>query len=274
MFHKKCSSLNFIGGTLIEKATKFCEIPPIICSIYCQYLVGFSEYMNFTRTNFPNNKISSYVSKKSANRRTLLKELWLRLVKMASTTTVNGHVTININQMTLNLKWSCIVLYSITAEQSEVTCICISVGTVVDQIFDFCERIESSKCNRSSIETLIKAGAMDCFEVKRSQLSAVTDRALQAGAAMMADKRSKCNVLFLGCFPNLPNNYSHEPKNINKININRIICPIKSCIPGILDVHKRNIWGHYNYLKKELPHIKFNNKLQKLYRIFKESIGI
>jgi len=65
-------------------------------------------------------------------------------------------------------------------------------------IFDFCERIESSKCNRSSIETLIKAGAMDCFEVKRSQLSAVTDRALQAGAAMMADKKSGQKNLFGG----------------------------------------------------------------------------
>jgi hypothetical protein len=69
----------------------------------------------------------------------------------------------------------------------------------------------------------------------------------------------KCNVLFLGCFPNLEEHYSHEAKNINKIKINRIICPIKPCIPGILDVHKRDIWGHYNYLKKELPHIKFNN---------------
>lgn len=65
-------------------------------------------------------------------------------------------------------------------------------------IFDFCERIESSKCNRSSIETLIKAGAMDCFEVKRSQLSAVTDRALQAGAAMIADKKSGQKNLFGG----------------------------------------------------------------------------
>ncbi|MDA7932285.1 MAG: DNA polymerase III subunit alpha [Mariniblastus sp.] len=65
-------------------------------------------------------------------------------------------------------------------------------------IFDFCERIESSKCNRSAIETLIKAGAMDCFEVKRSQLSAVTDRALQAGAAMMADKKSGQKNLFGG----------------------------------------------------------------------------
>ncbi len=50
-----------------------------------------------------------------------------------------------------------------------------------EDLFDFCERIESSKCNRSSIETLIKAGAMDCFGAKRAQLTAAVDRALQAG---------------------------------------------------------------------------------------------
>ena len=44
-------------------------------------------------------------------------------------------------------------------------------------IFDFCERVESSKCSRASMETLIKAGAMDCFGAKRSQLQAVADRA-------------------------------------------------------------------------------------------------
>jgi DNA polymerase-3 subunit alpha len=65
-------------------------------------------------------------------------------------------------------------------------------------IFDFCERVESSKCNRSSIETLIKAGAMDCFGAKRSQLSAVVDRALQAGAAIIADKKSGQKNLFGG----------------------------------------------------------------------------
>tara|TARA_B100000003_G_scaffold128388_2_gene115081 strand:+ start:3642 stop:4400 length:759 start_codon:yes stop_codon:yes gene_type:complete len=69
----------------------------------------------------------------------------------------------------------------------------------------------------------------------------------------------KCDVLFLGCFPNLPDNNCHEPKNINKKNIQRIITPIKPCIPGILDVHKRDIWHHYNYLKNVLPNIKFNN---------------
>ena len=55
-------------------------------------------------------------------------------------------------------------------------------------LFDFCERIESSQCNRSSIESLIKAGAMDCFGAKRSQLSSIVDRALQAGASAQKDK--------------------------------------------------------------------------------------
>ena len=62
----------------------------------------------------------------------------------------------------------------------------------------------------------------------------------------------KINVLFNGCFPNA------DPKE-KFLNMDRVICPIKPCIPGILDVHRRNIWEHYNYLKKELPNIKFNN---------------
>ena len=73
----------------------------------------------------------------------------------------------------------------------------------------------------------------------------------------------KCDVLFLGCFPNMEKQYgdnkSHNIENINKIKPTRIICPIKPCMPGILDVHKKDIWGHYNYLKKNMSHIKFNN---------------
>jgi len=65
-------------------------------------------------------------------------------------------------------------------------------------IFDFCERVEAQKCSRSSIETLIKAGAMDCFGAKRSQLTAVVDRALQSGAAVMRDKASGQKNLFGG----------------------------------------------------------------------------
>ena len=51
-------------------------------------------------------------------------------------------------------------------------------------------------CNRATIETLIKAGAFDSFGAKRSQLLAVVDRALQSGAAALADRRSGQKSLF------------------------------------------------------------------------------
>ncbi len=63
-------------------------------------------------------------------------------------------------------------------------------------IFDFCERVDPSDCNKSAILTLIKAGAMDCFDAKRSQLAAVIERAVQAGAAIQADKKTGQASLF------------------------------------------------------------------------------
>lgn len=63
-------------------------------------------------------------------------------------------------------------------------------------IFDFCERVDLASCNKSAIETLIKAGAMDCFGAKRSQLVSVIERAVQAGAAIQADKKSGQASLF------------------------------------------------------------------------------
>ena len=48
-------------------------------------------------------------------------------------------------------------------------------------LFDFCERVDPSACNKSAVETLIKAGAMDCFGARRSQLAAAIERAMQAG---------------------------------------------------------------------------------------------
>lgn len=63
-------------------------------------------------------------------------------------------------------------------------------------IFDFCERVEASECNRSSIETLIKAGALDELGGRRSQLLAILDRALQSGASAQADRKSGQKNLF------------------------------------------------------------------------------
>ena len=63
-------------------------------------------------------------------------------------------------------------------------------------LFDFCERVDAQSCNRSTIETLIKAGAMDGFGGRRSQLLAVVDRAMQSGASALSDRRSGQRSLF------------------------------------------------------------------------------
>lgn len=57
-------------------------------------------------------------------------------------------------------------------------------------LFDFCERLDPGAVNRTAIESLIKAGAMDSFGAKRAQWFATVDRALQAGTAAAADRRS------------------------------------------------------------------------------------
>ena len=63
-------------------------------------------------------------------------------------------------------------------------------------LFDFCERVDPAACNRAAIETLIKAGALDGFGARRSQLSAALERAMQSGAAALADRRSGQASLF------------------------------------------------------------------------------
>lgn len=65
-------------------------------------------------------------------------------------------------------------------------------------LFDFCERIDSRLVHRSTIETLIKAGAFDSLGVHRSQLSVIVERAIQSGAAVMEDRRRGQGSLFEG----------------------------------------------------------------------------
>ena len=63
-------------------------------------------------------------------------------------------------------------------------------------LFDFCERVDSQQVSRAGIETLIKAGAFDSLGAHRSQWMALVDRAVQAGAAMLADRRRGQKGLF------------------------------------------------------------------------------
>jgi DNA polymerase-3 subunit alpha len=57
-------------------------------------------------------------------------------------------------------------------------------------LFDFCERLDSGTVNRTTLETLTKAGAFDSLGARRAQLLAAVDRAMQSGAAAAADRRS------------------------------------------------------------------------------------
>ena len=92
----------------------------------------------------------------------------------------------------------------------------------------------------------------DLFEIKRAlgHQSIVTTEKYIRMYNMIDVKNygSKIDVLFNGCFSK---ELDPKEKFINK-NIKKVISPIKSCFPGILDVHKRDLWGYFNYLKYEL----------------------
>jgi DNA polymerase-3 subunit alpha len=63
-------------------------------------------------------------------------------------------------------------------------------------LFDFCERVDVSGASKATIETLVKAGAFDSLGARRSQLAAIIQRAVQAGQALAADRRSGQKSLF------------------------------------------------------------------------------
>ena len=56
-------------------------------------------------------------------------------------------------------------------------------------IFDFCEKVDLRVVNRKCIESLIKCGAMDCFEGHRAQLLSAIDKAIEAGQKSQRDKQ-------------------------------------------------------------------------------------
>jgi DNA polymerase-3 subunit alpha len=61
---------------------------------------------------------------------------------------------------------------------------------------DFCCRVDLRRVNRRVLESLIKAGAFDSLKLKRSQLFAILDEALERGQAVQRDKLSGQISLF------------------------------------------------------------------------------
>ncbi|MBW1708284.1 MAG: DNA polymerase III subunit alpha [Deltaproteobacteria bacterium] len=63
-------------------------------------------------------------------------------------------------------------------------------------LFDTCQRVDLRKVNRKVFETLIKCGAFDSTGVKRSQMAALQDEALEQGARVQRDRESGQTNLF------------------------------------------------------------------------------
>jgi DNA polymerase-3 subunit alpha len=61
---------------------------------------------------------------------------------------------------------------------------------------DFCSRVDLRRVNRRVLESLIKAGAFDSLGLKRSQLFAILDQALEQGQAAQRDRLSGQISLF------------------------------------------------------------------------------
>lgn len=70
-------------------------------------------------------------------------------------------------------------------------------GGVFKDIVDFCNRVSTRQVNRRVLENLIRCGAMDSFGLKRNQLLAVLDKAIEIGLANEADMAANQINLFV-----------------------------------------------------------------------------
>lgn len=57
-------------------------------------------------------------------------------------------------------------------------------------IYHLAEKVDARHINRTVLEVLVKAGAMDCFGARRSQMAAVVAEALEAGSRAQADTKA------------------------------------------------------------------------------------
>jgi DNA polymerase-3 subunit alpha len=134
-------------------------------------------------------------------------------------------------------------------------------GGPFKDLFDFCERVETGGASKATIETLVKAGAMDSFGVRRAQLAAIIDRAVLAGQALAADKRSGQKSLFGGfgddepaagsanTLPDVPEWPDRERAQKEK----EVLGFYLTSHP--LDEHKRTLATYCSHTTADVPHL-------------------
>ncbi len=74
-------------------------------------------------------------------------------------------------------------------------------GGPFTRLDEFFERVSTKEVGQGCVETLIKAGAFDCFGARRSQLLAVLPRAVQSGQTMQQDRKRGQPSLFDAIVP-------------------------------------------------------------------------
>ncbi len=67
-----------------------------------------------------------------------------------------------------------------------------------DGLAQFCEHVDLRLLNKRVLESLIKSGAMDSLGARRSQLTAILDRAMEVGQNWQREQTSGQHGLFLG----------------------------------------------------------------------------
>ncbi len=71
-------------------------------------------------------------------------------------------------------------------------------GGSFKDMYDFCERVDLKIVNKSAVEKLIMAGALDCLQAHRAQLMHLLPRAIQAANERQNDRRLGQRSLFEG----------------------------------------------------------------------------
>ncbi|MCM8776039.1 MAG: DNA polymerase III subunit alpha, partial [Candidatus Omnitrophica bacterium] len=89
-------------------------------------------------------------------------------------------------------------------------------GGPFKSFFDFTQRVDLRVCNRKVLESLIKCGAMDEFGLRRSQLMALVDRALEIGSNFQKD-RNRGQLSFFGSGKNTASVFQEEESDIPDI---------------------------------------------------------
>ncbi|MDR2642632.1 MAG: DNA polymerase III subunit alpha [Planctomycetaceae bacterium] len=108
-------------------------------------------------------------------------------------------------------------------------------------IFDFCERVDSRACNRSTLEALIKSGAFDCFGCSRALLMQSLETALRAGQAKVKDLNSGQKSLLEGIEEDAENDLSESNRTYKNLGLP----PIQEWTDKEKGMHEREVLGFY-----------------------------